>query len=154
MPRAHVVAASLLVALALSLAACDSSGDASPRATSGAETPAQTALDTQPARATATAPAVAITPTGDSAAAVEAVKADVFDSFENVDVALIEVLSIEEREWTDSCLGAGLPNEVCAAVITPGYEIVVRYFENTYTYHTDATGAALRLASLDIFSDS
>ena len=33
------------------------------------------------------------------------------------------VLTAYEREWSDSCLGLGQPNESCALVITPGYEV-------------------------------
>ena len=35
----------------------------------------------------------------------------------------IEKLSVEEADWSDSCLGLGGPAESCLAVITPGYRM-------------------------------
>ena len=35
----------------------------------------------------------------------------------------IRVLSVDEVEWPDSCLGLPEPGEVCAEVITPGFRI-------------------------------
>ncbi len=41
----------------------------------------------------------------------------------HIDPATIRVINVEQVEWMDSCLGAGLANESCAAVVTPGYKI-------------------------------
>ena len=41
-----------------------------------------------------------------------------------VPVEEVVVVSMEEVEWTDSCFGLGGPDEICAAVITPGWLII------------------------------
>ncbi|HJW89135.1 MAG TPA: hypothetical protein VJ436_00695, partial [Anaerolineales bacterium] len=57
----------------------------------------------------------------------------------------IEVRSIEAVEWPDACLGFPAPEQVCAAVITPGYRIILRSGGQEYEVHTDATGESVRL---------
>jgi hypothetical protein len=57
-----------------------------------------------------------------------------------IDPTEISVLEAEEVEWGDACLGAGSPEQMCAAVITPGYRIVLEANGEQYVYHTDATG--------------
>ncbi len=52
----------------------------------------------------------------------------------------ISVLEAEEVEWRDACLGAASPEVMCAAVITPGYRLVLEANGGRYVYHTDAQG--------------
>ncbi len=61
----------------------------------------------------------------------------------NVDA--IEIVSVEEREWSDSCLGLGGPAESCLQVIVPGYLVVLRAGEAEATFHTDLTGDVIRM---------
>ncbi len=63
-----------------------------------------------------------------------------------VDADEIEIVSVEEVEWPDSCLGVYTADELCAQVITPGYRVVLEVNGDTYEYHTDAEGMAIRLA--------
>lgn len=58
----------------------------------------------------------------------------------------IEVLSFEEINWADACLGLGRPDEACLQVITPGFLIKLMAMNTEYEYHTDQTGRNLRLA--------
>ncbi len=53
---------------------------------------------------------------------------------------LVSVLSVEEVEWPDSCLGVSQKDVMCAQVITPGYRVVLEYAGNRYEYHTSQTG--------------
>jgi glucose/arabinose dehydrogenase len=64
-----------------------------------------------------------------------------------VDADEITVVSVTARQWPDSCLGAPSEGEICAQVITPGYEVVLRGPDsaNEYRYHTDES-TAFRLA--------
>ena len=65
----------------------------------------------------------------------------------------IEVVSATPKQWSDSCLDVAYterPDEVCAQLLTPGYEVVLKLGETVYTYHTDQTGANVRFAGLDI----
>ncbi len=56
----------------------------------------------------------------------------------------IEILSIEEVEWPNTCLGCAGPDTFCAQVITPGYRIVLRIGDALREAHTDATGRTIR----------
>jgi hypothetical protein len=57
----------------------------------------------------------------------------------------IEVRQVERVRWPDACLGAPQPNEVCAQVITDGFQVELAAGAKTYSYHTDL-GVAVRLA--------
>jgi hypothetical protein len=61
----------------------------------------------------------------------------------NLDVEEIEVVSIEEKEWPNSCLGLEKEGELCAQVIVPGYLIVLEANDEEHSFRTDATGAIL-----------
>ncbi|MCH7811835.1 MAG: hypothetical protein IH958_04315 [Chloroflexi bacterium] len=63
----------------------------------------------------------------------------------DVDFQEILLTSVEPRDWPDACLGAAGEDEVCAQVITPGFEVVLWFGNDTYVYHT-AEGAPVRLA--------
>ena len=63
-----------------------------------------------------------------------------------VQVEEIEILSTEQVEWTDSCLGLGGPDEICAQVITPGWRAIFLVNGQEYEVRTDETGAVFRLA--------
>ncbi len=56
----------------------------------------------------------------------------------------ITFVSSEPVEWSDACLGAAQPDEVCAQVITPGYKVVLGVDGVQYDFHTDETGTAVR----------
>ena len=58
----------------------------------------------------------------------------------------VEVLSFEQREWSDSCLGLGGPTESCAAVITPGWQVMLGMAGEAYEVRTDLKGAQVRVA--------
>lgn len=57
-----------------------------------------------------------------------------------VDGSAIVVLSVEEVEWPDGCLGVRTPGVMCLQVITPGYRVTLEFDGQQYVYHTDATG--------------
>lgn len=61
-----------------------------------------------------------------------------------VEVAQVEILSSEQVDWSDSCLGLGGPAESCAAVVTPGWQVVFRANGEEYTVRTDETGSVIR----------
>ena len=58
----------------------------------------------------------------------------------------IKVISVEEVEWPDSCLGVHKPGVFCTQVITPGYRVILEAGGKTYTYRTNRTGSAVVLA--------
>jgi hypothetical protein len=75
--------------------------------------------------------------------AVEAARARLSADL-NVPVAGVEVLSYEETEWPDACLGYAGVDELCAEVITPGYRVTARAANRLFEVHTDAGGSAVR----------
>jgi hypothetical protein len=62
------------------------------------------------------------------------------------DLDQISVVSVQEVEWRDSCLGLGGPAEACMQAVTPGYLIVLEALGVRYEIHTNATGSAVRIA--------
>jgi hypothetical protein len=62
---------------------------------------------------------------------------------ELADVALV---SYEEVEWPDSCLGVQVEGIMCAQVITPGYRVILAAKGQQYEFHTDENGGNARLA--------
>lgn len=59
----------------------------------------------------------------------------------------VEVVSFQERQWRDSCLGLGGPNEMCLQAITPGFQVMLRAANRTYEARTNERGTAIRFAS-------
>lgn len=59
----------------------------------------------------------------------------------------VQVISVEAAEFSDSCLGLGGPDELCAQVITPGWVILADVNGQTYEAHADQTGQQVRVAS-------
>lgn len=64
-----------------------------------------------------------------------------------VDLETVQVLSFEQEEWPDSCLGMAGPDEMCLQVITPGWRILLSANGETYEVHTDRTGDSVRIGS-------
>ncbi|MEX5220209.1 MAG: hypothetical protein NW701_20515, partial [Nitrospira sp.] len=60
--------------------------------------------------------------------------------------AEIEVVSFEQTEFSDSCLGLGGPAESCLQVITPGWLIMLDVQGQVYEVHTDESGQNVRVA--------
>jgi hypothetical protein len=52
--------------------------------------------------------------------------------------------SIIPIDWSDSCLGVAAPGEMCAEVITPGFDITFVVGAAQYIYHTNLDGKSLR----------
>lgn len=62
----------------------------------------------------------------------------------------VQKFSIKEssrQKWTDGCLGLGTAAEICAAVIVPGWRVVVTDGSKTWVYRTDNTGRTVRQES-------
>lgn len=62
-----------------------------------------------------------------------------------VDEKSIVIMLVEEKEWSDGCLGLGGPAESCLAAITPGFRVELVSKGQTYVYRTDKTGGSLRI---------
>ena len=62
-----------------------------------------------------------------------------------VDAEEIEIIAMTEAEWPNACLGLAEEDELCAEVITPGYEVRVRAGDEEYVVRTDLQGDAVRI---------
>jgi hypothetical protein len=64
-----------------------------------------------------------------------------------VEIEQVAIVTVEQAEWSDSCLGLGGPAESCAAVITPGWLAVFELNGQQYEVRTNDTGSEIRLAT-------
>lgn len=64
-----------------------------------------------------------------------------------IDEASIVIMLVENKTWSDGCLGLGGPAESCLAALTEGFRVELVAKGKTYVYRTDATGAAVRAES-------
>lgn len=98
----------------------------------------------EPAPPNTRPPEVATPVTGFEAITEAAVK---FAAAElGVDAAAIQVISVEEVTWRNSCLGVDRLNEMCMDVITPGFRVVLSVDGQEIAVHTNQDASALRLA--------
>ncbi|HTP09099.1 MAG TPA: hypothetical protein VMP08_12665 [Anaerolineae bacterium] len=65
-----------------------------------------------------------------------------------IDPDKITLVSVEQVDWPDGCLGVQTPGMMCTMVITPGYRVILEADGKQYEYHTNESGSAVRLATL------
>jgi hypothetical protein len=56
----------------------------------------------------------------------------------------IEVVTVQEQEWPNGCLGLGNADELCTQAIVPGWQIIVRLGDQQYEVRTDLAGQTVR----------
>lgn len=56
----------------------------------------------------------------------------------------IQIETVEQKDWSDSCLGLGGPEESCAQAVTPGWLVVFSINGTEYRYRVDNTGTNIR----------
>ncbi len=61
-----------------------------------------------------------------------------------VAVNSIVILKVEEKTWSDGCLGLGGPAESCLMALVDGFRVEMVAKGKTYVYRTDKTGASVR----------
>jgi len=61
-----------------------------------------------------------------------------------VSVDQIQIDTVEQQEWPDSCLGLGGPDESCAQVVTPGWLVAFSIDGQQYRYRVDEKGTTIR----------
>ncbi len=82
--------------------------------------------------------------------AFEAAQADLAERLSGDDPAAYTVLRAVAVTWSDYCLGVYEPDGVCTTALVDGFAVWLSNGEVAYRYHTDATGAAVRLAESGI----
>ena len=65
-----------------------------------------------------------------------------------VEESEIALVSSEETEFGDACLGVTIEGVMCAQVVTPGRIIVLEVNDTQYEYHTSEDGSRVQPASL------
>ena len=63
----------------------------------------------------------------------------------NVPLGWVKLVSIEQVDWPDSCLGLPEPGESCLMVITPGYRMIFSVKGEKYELHTDLAANNIRM---------
>lgn len=58
----------------------------------------------------------------------------------------VQIVEMEQAEWTDSCLGLGRANESCLQALTPGWKVIFEFNGQRYEVRTDETASTIRLA--------
>lgn len=104
----------LMVVFSMALVACAPGEDALPE--TGGELPAEAVLEAQ----------------------------RVLSDQLGVSVENIQIVSTEQVEWPDACLGLAEEGEVCAQVITPGWDITFEVNGQEYEVRTDDLGQTVR----------
>lgn len=61
-----------------------------------------------------------------------------------VPVESIQIVEIEQMEWSDGCLGLPAEGESCTQAITPGWFIVFSVDGKEYSFRINETGTVLR----------
>lgn len=56
----------------------------------------------------------------------------------------VVIMLVENKSWSDGCLGLGGPAESCLAAIVEGFRVELVAEGKTYVYRTDGTGLAVR----------
>jgi len=56
----------------------------------------------------------------------------------------IVIMLVEEKTWSDGCLGLGGGSEFCTMVLIDGFRVEMEAKGKTYVYRTDKTGASVR----------
>lgn len=59
----------------------------------------------------------------------------------------IVIMQIEEKTWSDGCLGLGGGGEFCTMALVEGFRVEMQAKGTTYVYRTDKTGASVRAES-------
>lgn len=57
---------------------------------------------------------------------------------------IVTLISVERRDWPNSCLGLERSGEFCAQAIFAGYRVTMSALGNTYSYRTNLDGTVLR----------
>lgn len=88
----------------------------------------------------------------DPHAAIDAVIAEVLRRLIEVTEEDIEVVSATAKDYPDSCLGIVYVGEeiACEQVITPGFDVVVRFADTTMTWRASEDGSVVRFYDQEI----
>jgi len=67
-----------------------------------------------------------------------------------IDPDTITLVSVEQVDWPDACMGVQTPGVMCAQVIVTGYRVVMEAQGNLYEFHTNETGSAVKFQAQSV----
>ncbi len=62
-----------------------------------------------------------------------------------VNINQVELVSVQQEQWPNACLGLQQQNEACAQVVTPGYQVLLKVNGQMYQVRTDTSGQQIRV---------
>jgi hypothetical protein len=62
----------------------------------------------------------------------------------NIDEKAIVIMEVEEKTWSDGCLGLAKPGEFCTQALVPGFKVEMLAKGESYTYRTNQSGTVIR----------
>ncbi len=83
-------------------------------------------------------------PSAEQAPAVDAAKQALASEL-GFDPAEISLKSVEAKDWPDACLGLAAPDQMCAQMIVPGYQVILTASSQDYTLRASQTGDVVKL---------
>lgn len=60
-------------------------------------------------------------------------------------ISQLTIIQAQQKTWRDGCLELADVNQVCTAVLVPGWRVVVAKASQSLVYHTNDTGSVVRL---------
>jgi hypothetical protein len=74
-------------------------------------------------------------------------KAVLRDAESRTDLSLsqLRVTQAEQREWPDGCLGLPELGRFCTQVVTPGWQVMVKGGQESFSYRTNSSGSLVKL---------
>ena len=63
----------------------------------------------------------------------------------NLSLSQLKIVEAEQRNWSDGCLGLGRPQDLCAAVVTPGWLVTVEGRQQRLVYRTSDRSTLIAL---------
>jgi len=66
-----------------------------------------------------------------------------------VDESQILIGEVSIQDWSDSCLGLGQANEICAQMIVPGYRVTAEVNGEEFIFRTNEDGTLIRGEGID-----
>lgn len=104
-------------------------------------------LPSQPMPPTATAPYLPVAETATPALGLPAQRAiAVVAERLNLAPTQVNIISSQQVDWPDGCLGVFQPDVMCTQAIVPGYRIILEANGQQYEVHTDLAGNQALLA--------
>ena len=65
---------------------------------------------------------------------------------QNLSIDQLKITEVKKADWPDACLGLARPDEFCAQIITPGWDVSITDGQQTWNYRTNLEMSQIKLA--------